>query len=191
MRIVAGSHRGRTLQAPPGGAVRPTADRTREALFNILVHARWSDEPESPIVGAVVLDAFCGSGALGLEALSRGAAACTFMDVSAAALDFARRNVALFDEDHRAALLRADATRPPRARRPVTLAFLDPPYGQELASPALVALAAQGWLASGAVVVVETADRDAFACPHTFDPLDERTYRATKVSFLKYRGAGS
>ena len=185
MRIVAGSHRGRRLHVPPGDAVRPTADRTREALFNILAHAPWADEPV--LDGVRVLDAFCGSGALGLEALSRGAASCVFLDASPAALDCARLNVATLDEDDRATLLRTDALKPLPARAPCALAFLDPPYGKALVAPALTALAAAGWFAPGAVVVAETGSLDAVEPPPGFETVDDRTYRHTRLYFLRHR----
>ncbi len=185
MRIVAGSHRGRTLETPPGEAVRPTSERTRGAVFNILTHARWAVDEGSPLTGARVLDAFCGSGALGLEALSRGAASCLFLDRSQIALDAVRRNAAALHEDERITLLRSDALKPPPARLPVTLALLDPPYGENLAVPALTALAERGWFASGAVVVVETNSRDPFLPPDSFERLDQRQYRYTTVYFLR------
>jgi 16S rRNA (guanine966-N2)-methyltransferase len=187
MRIVAGSHRGRILQAPPGDAVRPTAERTREAMFNVLTHARWTADEGSPLADARVLDAFCGSGALGLEALSRGAAACLFLDRSQTALDFVRRNAAALQEEARVTLLRSDALKPPPARTPVTLAFLDPPYGENLTVPALTALAGHGWLAPGAIVVVEADRRDPFVPPDRFEPLDQRSYRYTTVHYLRYQ----
>ena len=189
MRVIAGSHRGRRLEAPSGDAVRPTADRTREAVFNILAHAGWGADGGAVLPGARVLDAFCGSGALGLEALSRGAAACVFLDSGKEALECVRRNLATLGEEARATLIRADATLPPTAREPVSLAFLDPPYGRGLAEPALTALARQGWFAPGALIVVETADRDPPPSPPFCEILDERRYRLTAVHFLRYREA--
>lgn len=182
MRIVAGSHRGRTLLAPPGDAIRPTRDRIREAVFNILAHAAWADD--SPLVGARVLDAFCGSGALGLEALSRGAASAVFLDSNPAALDCARANAATLREEARATFVRADALKPPPARTPATLAFLDPPYAKGLIEPALTALAATGWFAPGAIVVAESDSRDAVTVPDEFETVDERTYGHTTVRIL-------
>ncbi|MEI6556948.1 MAG: 16S rRNA (guanine(966)-N(2))-methyltransferase RsmD [Rhodospirillaceae bacterium] len=187
MRVIAGSHRGRRLEAPPGDAVRPTAGRIREAVFNILAHGGWGPEGGSALSGARVLDAFAGSGALGLEALSRGAAVCTFLDKDAAALDCARRNVALLGEAARATLIRADALRPPPAGLPATLAFLDPPYGRDLPGPALTALAEQRWFAAGALIVLETASRDAPPSLPFCEILDERRYRLTKIYFLRFR----
>lgn len=185
MRIVGGRHRGRRLEAPGGRDTRPTSDRTREALFNVLAHSGWGGD--DPLAGAHVLDAFCGTGALALEALSRGAAAAVLMDLSGPALAAARRNAASLGEDGRCTFLRADATRPPAARATATLAFLDPPYGRGLAEAALPALAVCGWLAPGAIVVVEAAAQDSLALPVGFVPLDERRYGDTRVAFLDYR----
>ncbi len=184
MRIVAGAHRGRRLRAPDAGT-RPTADRVREAVFNILAHGVAGAE----IDGAAVLDVFAGSGALGLEALSRGAAHATFMDDDRAALACVRANVKALGVAPHATLLDADATRPPppplAARAPCALIFLDPPYGSGLAAPALAALADKGWIAGGAVCVAEVAAREDLAAPAGFEVLDERTYGAARVVFLR------
>ena len=161
-------------------------DRTREAIFSILIHSGWGPDGGSPVDGAIVLDGFCGTGALGLEALSRGAAHCTFLDMGRAALEAVRTNLAQLGEEGRAAVLRADATRPPAARQPCTLAFLDPPYGQELAAKALAGLAGAGWLAPGAVAVVEVGKADPLRPPDGFAVLDERRYGDTRVLFLSF-----
>lgn len=186
MRIVGGRHRGRRLVAPAGRDTRPTTDRTRESIFNILAHADWGPDGADPVEGAVLVDAFCGTGALGLEALSRGAAQGSFLDMGRAALDAVRANIAELGEGERAVVLRADATRPPAPRRPCTLAFLDPPYGQDLAPRAMEGLAKAGWLAPGAVLVVEVGDRDPLPPTPGFASLDERRYGDTRVVFLRY-----
>ena len=180
MRLVAGRHRGRLLVAPPGRIARPTADRVRQALFDVLAHTDLVE-----LEGAVVVDAFAGSGALGLEALSRGAAACTFLDSATAALECTRRNAATLREEARASMIRADALKPPPAREPATLAFLDPPYGRDLPGPALTALAAHGWFCPGAVIVVETSAQDVLPPLPFCELLDERRYRLTVVRFLR------
>lgn len=188
MKIVAGKHRGRTLDAPASG-VRPTAGRTREALFNILIHGGHTEDGASLVHGARVLDAFCGSGALGLEALSRGAAHVTFMDTDRAALAMVRRSLERLGETDAARVAMADATAPPPAQAPCTLALLDPPYDDALAAPALAALARQGWLAPGAVVSVESRAKDgAFAPPEGFRVIDERTYGAARLTLLVFEG---
>ena len=148
MRIVAGRHRGRRLLAPPGETVRPTSDRAREALFNILSHGQLAAEG-IPFAGAAVLDAFAGTGALGLEALSRGAAEAAFIEQDREALATLRRNIAALGEGGRARIVPGDATRPPRAPSACALAFLDPPYRSGLAGAALTALDAAGWLDAG------------------------------------------
>ena len=191
MRIVGGRHRGRRLEAPAGLEVRPTADRTREALFNILDHGRFAaDDGVSPLSGARVLDGFCGSGALGLEALSRGAAHATFMDTSATAVAATRANAARLDEAARTTVLRADPTRPPPAPAPVGVVLLDPPYGSGLGAPALAALAAAGWIARDALCIVEVSAKEPFAPPAGFALLDERRYGKARLTFLRYGGGG-
>jgi 16S rRNA (guanine966-N2)-methyltransferase len=186
MRIIAGRHRGRALTAPQGGTVRPTSDRAREALFDILAHGRFADRPV--FEDARVLDAFAGTGAFGLEALSRGAAQASFIEKDRTALAALRANVTALGEEKRAAILPGDACTPPPAAVAAGLAFLDPPYGEDLAAPALAALAARGWLAEGAVVVVEVAARQGFAPPDGFLLLEERRYGAARLVFLRHEG---
>ncbi|MGB8274346.1 MAG: 16S rRNA (guanine(966)-N(2))-methyltransferase RsmD [Alphaproteobacteria bacterium] len=185
MRIVGGKHRGRKLAAPAGKRVRPTSDRAREAVFNILSHGRFADS--SPISGKRVCDAFCGTGAMGLEALSRGAAHATFLDSDPAVLEIAKENAEKLGETQNARFVRADATRPPKAPAPCGLLFLDPPYGSGLAQPALAALGRAGWIAEDAVVVVEVGAREKFAAPQGFETLDERRYGAARVILLAPR----
>src|SRR5215208_3518728 len=144
LRIVGGVHRGRRLVAPLGDTVRPTSDRAREALFNILSHGSFAASG-LPFADRPVLDVFAGTGALGLEALSRGAGAAAFIENGREALAALRRNVAALGEGDRAHIVAGDATRPPRAAFTCTVAFLDPPYNSGLAVPALTALAASGW----------------------------------------------
>lgn len=179
MRIVGGSHKGRRLAAPSGRDTRPTADRAREALFNILAHS-----PLVELDGALVVDAFAGSGALGLEALSRGAAHAWFLERHAPALAALAANVADLGEGARATIVRGDATRPPQAAQPCALALLDAPYERDLSAPCLSALAAKGWLAPQALAVVEVAAREAFVAPDGFAMMDERTYGAARLLFL-------
>lgn len=189
MRIVAGRHRGRRLEAPAGGDIRPTGDRVREALFDILAHAAFAGGGGWTLAGVRVLDAFAGSGALGLEALSRGAAHATFMDTATAALAAVRRNADRLGEGERATLLRADPARPPAAPAPCALVLMDPPYRSGLAGPALQALKAQGWLAEDAIAVVELAAREDFAPPPGLVVADSRTYGAARLVFLVAAGA--
>ncbi len=185
MRIIAGRHRGRRLTAPAGRDVLPMTDRTREALFNVLAHGDWGAEDGNPVIDAVVLDAFCGTGALALEALSRGAAEAWLLDLSKGSLAIARQNIETLGEADRTHLLLADSTRPPPGRARADLAFIAPPYGRDLAPPAIRALYQRGWLADGAVMVVELAVPDPFETPDGFAILDDRRYGGTRLVFLK------
>jgi len=185
MRIVGGRLRGRVLNAPASRAIRPTSERLRESIFDILAH-RYADRLE----GARVVDLFAGSGALGFEALSRGASFALFIDDGAEARALLRGNVEAFGLGGVTRIRRADAAKLGKAPAgaPFTLAFLDPPYGKGLAGPALAALAAGGWLAEGALCVVEEAAKAEVAAPEGFGVEDERTYGDTKVIFLRRGG---
>jgi 16S rRNA (guanine966-N2)-methyltransferase len=182
MRIVGGRLRGRALAAPRSQAVRPTADRLREALFNILVHA-YGD----PVTDARVLDLFAGTGALGLEALSRGAAFALFVDDGAEARALLRENVVTLGLGGASRIFRRDAAKL-GAAHPVeafSLAFLDPPYGRGLAERALASARAGGWLAPQALIVVEEAAAAGFAAPAGFAELERRRYDDTEFVFLR------
>jgi 16S rRNA (guanine966-N2)-methyltransferase len=188
IRIVGGTHRGRHLVVPPGEAVRPTSDRAREALFNILSHGSFAASG-SPIAGQNVLDAFAGTGAFGLEALSRGARNAAFIENNREAVAALRRNIAALDEEDRAHIVSGDATRPPRAPFTCALAFLDPPYNSASAGAALAALAGAGWFMPDALAIVEVAAREVFEPPAAFTRIDERVYGAARLVFLRYEGA--
>lgn len=162
MRIIAGAWRGRTLLAPAGSGTRPTADRVRQALFDAIVHAPWATW-DPAFTGLRVLDAFAGTGALGLEALSRGAAHASFFERDRAALDVLRQNVRACGAGPRAEVRAVDATRPPPPAAPCGLVFLDPPYRRGLVPAALAALGAAGWFAPGAVAVAETGPEEELA----------------------------
>ncbi len=181
MRIIAGAWRGRTLAAPPGQATRPTADRVRQALFDMLLHAPWGGR--DVVEGVHVLDAFAGTGALGLEALSRGAARATFMERDRTALLALRANVAACKAADRATVLVADATLPPASTMPCGLVFLDPPYRQDLVPRALATLRAAGWIAPDALVVSETGAEEEL--PGSISPLATRTHGAACVTIWR------
>ncbi len=182
MRIVAGRHRGRRLVAPEGLAVRPTADRTREALFNILGQGRGGPPP---LEGARVLDAFAGTGALGLEARSRGAGFVTFMESQPTALAALQRNIESLAERAHAKALRADVLHPPKAEDAAHIVLMDPPYGQGLAEPALEALTTAGWIAAGTIIIIELMAKEPFAPPAGFAVTDQRKYGKARLVFVR------
>lgn len=186
LKIVGGKHRGRSIATPEGQTTRPTSHRARESLFNILTHASWREDGTSPLVEAHVLDAFAGSGALGIEALSRGATHATFLDNEAGAIRLIGENLRKLGEASAAKVIRADATRPPPSREGCDLAFLDPPYRSGLGGPALAALAANGWLAPGAIATVELGNTEDLLPPTGFETIDERRYGAAKILILRY-----
>lgn len=179
MRIVGGRWRGRGLAAPEAKApIRPTSDRLRETLFNVLIHGH-----DDPVRGARVLDLFAGTGALGLEALSRGAEFAIFVDEGAEARGLIRRNVEALGAGGMSRLFRRDATRlgPAAPNPPVSLVFCDPPYGRDLAGAALLSCREGGWLAPAALVVVEEATEAAFVLPDGFSELDRRRQGESEI----------
>jgi len=182
MRIVGGALRGRALAAPRSQAIRPTADRLREAVFNILAHA-YSD----PVTGARVLDLFAGTGALGIEAISRGANFALFIDDRAEARALIRENVSALGLGGVTRIFRRDATKLGMAApvEPFSLAFLDPPYGQGLAEKALAAAHLGGWLLPDALVVIEEAAEAGFQTPADYTENERRRYDDTEVIFAR------
>jgi 16S rRNA (guanine966-N2)-methyltransferase len=182
MRVVGGRLGGRPLAAPKSQSVRPTSDRLREAVFNILAH-RYGD----PAAGARVLDLFAGTGALGIEAVSRGAAFALFIDDGAEARALMRQNVEALGLGGVTRIFRRDATRLGAAHpnEPFGLVFLDPPYRKGLAEAALVSLRDGGWLRSDALVVVEEAADAGFSPPPGYAEIERRRYDDTEFTFLK------
>ena len=185
MRIVGGRLRGRALKVPAGQAIRPTADRLRESLFNILMHA-YTD----PVDGARVLDLFAGTGALGIEALSRGAAFALFVDDGVEARALLRANVEALGLGGTSKVYRRDAAKlgPAHPMEPFSLVFADPPYGRGLAEKALASARNGGWLADGALAVVEEAAAASFAAPEGFEALERRAYGDSELVFLRFNG---
>lgn len=179
MRIISGRFRGKILKAPDGAATRPTSDRARQAVFNILEHAPWSQGLRE----RRVIDLFAGSGALGLEALSRGAADVTFMENGRDALVALGANVAACKAGGRARILAVDATRPPRGG-PSRIVFLDPPYDHDLLNLSLHALRESGWIVTGTIVVAEA--RRSARCEAPGMLLDERSHGIAKI--MVWRG---
>ncbi len=186
MRIVGGEFKGREIKAPAGRDTRPTGDRARESLFNVLTHADWSPG----LAGRRVLDLFAGSGALGLEALSRGAAFALFVETDAAARGAIRDNIEALGLFGVTRIHRRDATdlgvKPAGLGDPFDLVFLDPPYGKGLGERALARLGDGGWITPGALIVLEVGAEEAPVLP-AFDTLDQRVYGAAKVLFLSPR----
>jgi 16S rRNA (guanine966-N2)-methyltransferase len=182
MRVVGGRLRGRNLASPASREIRPTADRLRESVFNILIHA-YGD----PIQGARVLDLFAGTGALGIEAVSRGAAFALFVDNGTEARALLRNNVEALGLGGVTKVFRRDATNLGAAHpvEPFSLAFLDPPYGKGLAEQALVSLRDGGWLTKEALVVVEEAKAAGFTATEGFAELERRAYDDTEFVFLR------
>lgn len=183
MRIVGGRLKGRALKGPASDAIRPTSDRLRESLFNILVHSYGE-----PFAGAGVIDVFAGTGALGLEALSRGAGFALLVDQGAQACNLIRANIEALGLSASGRVLRRDARKigaaPPGEKFKV--AFLDPPYGKGLAYEALAALREGGWLENNALVIVEEADDAAAAMPQGFGVIENRRYGATRLMFARH-----
>ena len=184
MRIVGGKLRGRPLATPAHAGTRPTSDRVREAVFNILAHGI----EDFSLDGIKVLDLFAGTGALGLEALSRGAAFCLFVEADAEARGLIRRNVEAFGLTGVTKIFRRDATDlgPAGRNGGVALVFLDPPYGQGLAERALASAAAGGWLAPGAIAVIEERKGTAISVPAGYVQLDRRAWGDTEVLFARF-----
>jgi 16S rRNA (guanine966-N2)-methyltransferase len=183
VRVVGGRFRGRPLAGPKSDAIRPTSDRLRETIFNVLAHG-YGD----PVDGARVIDLFAGTGAMGIEALSRGAAFCLFVDEGAQARGLIRENVEALGLGGATRLFRRDATRMGAAGQnpPASLVFCDPPYGKDLAPRALKSCADGGWLSPGALVVVEEAQGSSVALPFGFEEVERRDYGETTVLFARH-----
>ena len=183
MRIVGGRFRGTGLTAPKSQAIRPTSDRLRESLFNILAHGLGD-----PVDGARVLDLFSGTGALGLEALSRGARFCLFVEEAAEARSLIHANIEAIHATGVTKLWRRDATKLGRCApmEPFDLAFLDPPYGKGLADAALATMAAGGWLRPGGLAVVEESIEAVVAPPPAFEEIDRREQGDSRLLFLRH-----
>lgn len=186
LRIFAGKHRGRKLEVIDNKKLRPTAGRTREAIFNILNHGRFAGDGQRFLEGSKVVDLFCGSGALGFEALSHGAAHCVFIDIDQEHLSVVRGNAQHLGEEKNVTLIRSDSSSPPAAKFPCDLIFIDPPYHSNLIQAALKNLAARGWLRTGSVIVVEMDKRENLPEVQGFQPITERVYGRTRISLLEW-----
>lgn len=182
IRITAGTFKNKPLAVPTGDSVRPTSDRARQALFNRLEHS--FQNIGFKLRGARVIDLFAGTGALGLDALSRGAAHVTFVEQNHNSVAVLKRNVATLGVDDKINILTTDASALPAAAQPVDLALLDPPYGLGLAEPTLAALINKGWLTDSAVVVVETAATETLTAPDGLEIEDVRSYGRGALTYL-------
>lgn len=186
MRIVGGNLKGRTIKAPPGRDVRPTSDRAREALFNVLLNGRHAISMD----GVIVLDVFAGTGALGLEALSRGASHAVFLDNNRASLACIKENAATFGVSDDVSLVNTDARvvgrPPPVLTSGADLVFLDPPYRQDLVVSSVARLESEGWIDAQATVIIETESSIGGPEITGFDVLDSRVYGAARITFLRH-----
>jgi 16S rRNA (guanine966-N2)-methyltransferase len=182
MRVVGGRFRSRPIAGPKGLDIRPTSDRLRESLFNILAHAY-----DDPITGARVLDLFAGTGALGIEAISRGASYALFVDLGVESRALLRDNIQAFGLGGTSRIFRRDATKLGAAHplEPFSLVFADPPYGQGLAEKALTSARGGGWLKPAALIVVEEAVSANFTAPEGFEELERRKYDDTEIVILR------
>jgi 16S rRNA (guanine966-N2)-methyltransferase len=185
MRIVGGKLKGRAIRTPEGKTTRPTSDRARESIFNVLTHAEWAP----PLEGARIIDAFAGSGALGFEAISRGAVFCLFVETESTARGCIRNNVETFQLFGITRIHRRSAVdlgpKPAGVGAPFNLVFMDPPYAYNLVPPALEQLVRGQWITPDALVVAETgADEDAPVAPG-WTSLDSRIYGAARVTFFR------
>lgn len=186
MRIIAGKHKGRKIEFPRDAVniIRPTSDFARQAIFNILIHGAHGLNGHT-FEDKNVLDLFCGTGAFGIEALSRGAARVTFVDSAREAIATVKYNVERVGETAQADFIQADATQLGRAPRAYDLVFLDPPYFSKLLAPSLKNLHAGGWLAKGGIVVIEHDAKEALELPPPFISVDQRRYGRAVIELLQ------
>ena len=179
MRIIAGKYRGRKLETPSDMDVRPTTDKMRERIFSMLQHARYT-----ALHGANVMDVFAGTGALGLEALSRGAAHVTFVEKSPKSIALLNKNIAGIKVEQDTTLIKSRATSLKPATTPCDIIFMDPPYGRDLLAPSIACLLEGGWFAGGGVIVAEMHSDEAFDLPDGLTLIDERKQGIQRVVFL-------
>ncbi|KLN62337.1 hypothetical protein WH96_02160 [Kiloniella spongiae] len=189
MRIVGGKHRGRSLTCPTGKTARPTLDRTRESLFNILLQGDVSKGllptgTKSLLIGGHVLDVFAGTGALGLEALSRGAQKVTFIEKSPDSLAALRDNIKNLKEQQATQIIQSDALTPPKAREACSLVLMDAPYNQDLTEPTISALDKAGWIARTSLIVAECDAKENITPPSGFEEVDNRKYGKARILFF-------
>jgi 16S rRNA (guanine966-N2)-methyltransferase len=183
LRIIAGHYARRNLQVPSGKTTRPTSARLREAIFNVLAHQSWL--PHDIFETTKVLDVFCGTGALGLEAISRGAAKAWLIESDPAAQAASKANISALNLSDRVKLIPSDALAIPQASEACDLVFLDPPYRQQWAERIVPLLITRGWIKTMSLIVLETAADEAPNLPSCCQLLQRRTYGIAAVSFYK------
>ncbi len=194
MRITGGKYRRKVIKARDERTLRPTSSRIREVIFNILEHGRFLKNDDfisdggNLVEGRRVVDLFCGTGSLGIEAISRNAEHLTLIDQNRETLSLARYNIKYINELDKSVFIRSDSTLLPKANKPCMLAFIDPPYGKNLAVPAMNSLRNSGWLDNGAVIVLECDKRDDIITPQCFNLLDSRVLDKTKIIVFQYTG---
>lgn len=183
MRIISGKHKGRKIELlkDANGKVRPTSEFAREAIFNILSHGKFEDG----LKGKNVLDIFCGTGAFGLEAISRGAGSVTFIDSSREAINSACFNAERMGELQNCEFVNNNATKLGPARKKYSLIFIDPPYFEKLITPTLTSLYNNGWIAYDAVLVIEHDSKEIIEIPEYFEIIDQRKYGRATIGLLK------
>ncbi len=184
MRIVGGRHRGRRLTSPKSLSIRPTSDRARESLFSIIAHENYESLPK----GKTVLDVFAGTGALGFEALSRGAREVYFIEWSRSATKIIQQTACELDETSKIKLLICDAIQPGLATQSFELVLMDAPYMSGQSEPCLQALAEGGWLGEKCICCVELAKKEPFQASNGFTILDQRNYGAASIVILRWNG---
>jgi 16S rRNA (guanine966-N2)-methyltransferase len=181
MRIISGKWKGKRLESPEGKDIRPTSDRTREALFNLLIHL-----DENPLIAQPVMDICCGSGALGLEALSRGASHCHFVDNGQQALRLVQHHIDLFGARTQAKVLQANASALPHAPEPMSLIMMDPPYQHTtLVEATYASLQAQGWLRAGTIISVEQSKKNPPPPLEGTEIIKQRAYGRSEITLFR------
>lgn len=183
MRIVAGKFRGKKLITPTTDLVRPTSDKARQAIFNMLQHGKVAREAEFSFHGAHILDGFCGTGAFGVEALSHGVAHVTFVDLARSSLKVAQQNVAAIKCQESAQFVHSAVAKISEADQAMDLIFLDPPYEQNLLEPAIAALLEKGWARSGTIWLLERHKKENLKLPQSLKLMDERDFGIARTAF--------
>jgi len=195
MKVTGGKYRGKNIESRTEKTLRPTTARVRETMFNILAHGKFiyeddfiSDDNPSLIEDRKVIDIFCGTGALAIEAISRGASFVYLVDQNPQTLSLAKENIDSLGDGENASYIRSDSTLLPSAFEKCDLAFIDPPYNKNLGVPAIKSLAKNGWLKIGAIIVLEHGKQDDVQDIAGFRMLDNRTSDKTRITFYQYTG---